>query len=845
MAATTETQHHHKHRHSKRRRSSRRRRNFNSDDSDVDSLTEELDQIGRLNLNINLNLASYISKDSFNLPNLPNMPNMPNLPNLPTFELSKIQEFPKEFSRYVSSYIDATKNYYSNGGNSTVVDDGTVNGDTDVETADTHEQQRLVNSIKTVLSTRIQMNKFLNDLKLGVNISTAIDRLQPLTDIIHETIFLPAEDISDFEDDYDVENGNKEEIIEEITEPVGVGQIVNQDQPLLNEIVKPESHSSTYKKRSRRKQLIDSADDSGTQTSDLDNIDGLTLEQIKALTDLNSLEDFSKEELLRTRIHQIQNLNNITQKAKNKLVTRLMMGNYYKYVNEKLLKENKSELLPSKLKRQKLVLNNEIDQNDGDSTTVEDTPSATKTTVRSPIIQEEEMEVEPVAEIPQNVFITEQFNDEEDIEETDDDEVDEEPSFHDPPFNTIMGCPHYQRNCKLECPTCLKWYPCRFCHDSEVTTHKLVRSEVKHILCMKCNTPQNPETNYCMNCESELAYYFCNKCVLYDNDHTKDIYHCDKCGICRLGLGIDKDYFHCDEYLREKHKCLSNTTHCDCPICNEYLFTSVHKVVFMKCGHSIHQHCYDELVKHSYKCPICKKTIVNVETQFRLLDQEIAQSPLPSPYNAWRCIISCNDCKGKSNTSYHVLGLKCKYCKSYNTNQLKLIKPEEEEEDEEINADDEESRTTSFDINLMRSVRTNLSSNFRIDEQSIHDENSGYEDENEDGDVADDEDERMEEQTPASPSSDNRYLVNFRRLTSSVTSSHGKDTHSQSNISYITSIFQNFINNATTSRRGNAAAAASVTKTNDATLTSTNATASSTSRNEEAFDSDYDFIGGF
>ena len=33
------------------------------------------------------------------------------------------------------------------------------------------------------------MDKFLNDLKLGVNITTAIDRLQPLTDVINETIF--------------------------------------------------------------------------------------------------------------------------------------------------------------------------------------------------------------------------------------------------------------------------------------------------------------------------------------------------------------------------------------------------------------------------------------------------------------------------------------------------------------------------------------------------------------------------------------------------------------------------------------------------------------------------------
>ena len=41
------------------------------------------------------------------------------------------------------------------------------------------------------------------------------------------------------------------------------------------------------------------------------------------------------------------------------------------------------------------------------------------------------------------------------------------------------------------------------------------------------------------------------------------------------------------------------------------------------------------------------KTITNVESQYRILDVEIAQSPLPEPYNNWRCIISCNDCGGK------------------------------------------------------------------------------------------------------------------------------------------------------------------------------------------------------
>ena len=47
----------------------------------------------------------------------------------------------------------------------------------------------------------------------------------------------------------------------------------------------------------------------------------------------------------------------------------------------------------------------------------------------------------------------------------------------------------------------------------------------------------------------------------------------------------------------------------------------------MKCGHSIHEQCYSKFTKFSSKCPICK-TITNVESQYRILDVEIAQKPI-------------------------------------------------------------------------------------------------------------------------------------------------------------------------------------------------------------------------
>lgn len=83
-------------------------------------------------------------------------------------------------------------------------------------------------------------------------------------------------------------------------------------------------------------------------------------------------------------------------------------------------------------------------------------------------------------------------------------------------------------------------------------------------------------------------------------------------------------------------------------------------------------------MKTSYRCPTCARTIINMESQFRALDVEIESQPLPVPYAGWRCLISCNDCSAKSNVQFHFLGLKCDNCASYNTSQVRVIRPEEE-----------------------------------------------------------------------------------------------------------------------------------------------------------------------
>ena len=255
----------------------------------------------------------------------------------------------------------------------------------------------------------------------------------------------------------------------------------------------------------------------------------------------------------------------------------------------------------------------------------------------------------------------------------------------------VFGCRHYQRKVKLQCSTCHRWYTCRFCHD-EREDHFLIRKETEHMLCMLCRCSQ-PAADECVRCGERMAWYYCDICKLWDDDTEKSIYHCHECGICRVGRGLGKDYFHCkvrrlqsDDLpvinpghvqlilanvrpktcgvcmsisIADSHKCIERSTDCDCPICGEYMFTSPETVVFMPCGHSIHHKCYHEHMKSSYRCPICSRSIVNMEAQFRNLDRAIDSQPMPANFRDTKAVVCCNDCCAKSSVPYHWLGLKC------------------------------------------------------------------------------------------------------------------------------------------------------------------------------------------
>lgn len=346
------------------------------------------------------------------------------------------------------------------------------------------------------------------------------------------------------------------------------------------------------------------------------------------------------ENAVRQQIREIQKLN-LTDKSRDRRIQRLMTANYYRTTHTPIPESDEDDDDKEKSSEE------EYGESESESESDEDMPTSSA-----------------------NLHVT---------------DADRVPTFcperEDLGDELFLGCEHYQRGCKVECSTCKKWYTCRLCHDAQ-ESHKLIRPETKHMLCMHCGLAQAAAQD-CAGCGETLARYYCSKCKLWDDECGKAIYHCDDCGLCRIGEGLGKDFFHCKTCnvcmsiaLQDQHRCIEHSTECGCPICGEYMFTSTETVVFMLCGHSIHQKCYQEYTRTSYKCPTCSRSVVNMATQFRILDNEIENQPMPPPYDAWRSIIVCNDCQAKSNVAFHFLGLKCANCGSYNTSQHKQIKPE-------------------------------------------------------------------------------------------------------------------------------------------------------------------------
>ncbi|CAN6676954.1 unnamed protein product [Malus baccata var. baccata] len=230
------------------------------------------------------------------------------------------------------------------------------------------------------------------------------------------------------------------------------------------------------------------------------------------------------------------------------------------------------------------------------------------------------------------------------------------------------GCKHYRRRCQIRAPCCNEIHPCRHCHNEATSMlsnpfdrHELVRYEVAKV---------------CTNCGVSMGEYFCDICKFYDDDTTKEQFHCNDCGICRIG-GRDK-FFHCKKCgscysirLRDNHLCVENSMRHHCPICYEFLFDSLKDTTVMKCGHTMHRECYNEMMQRDkYCCPICSKSVIDMSRTWQRIDEEIEATVMPEDYRYKKVWILCNDCNDTTEVYFHIIGQKCNHCNSYNTRTI-------------------------------------------------------------------------------------------------------------------------------------------------------------------------------
>ncbi|XP_011304250.1 RING finger and CHY zinc finger domain-containing protein 1 [Fopius arisanus] len=174
------------------------------------------------------------------------------------------------------------------------------------------------------------------------------------------------------------------------------------------------------------------------------------------------------------------------------------------------------------------------------------------------------------------------------------------------------GCSHYRRKSQLVTPCCNKVYTCRFCHDEE-ETHTLNRKAITELVCISCRIRQ-PVGITCKYCGQRFGRYSCLKCNLFD-DEDKGQFHCDACGICRVGG--DYNFFHCATcniclpvQRIDNHKCVENVSRDNCPVCLEDLHTSRIACHIPNCGHLIHTTCYNQLTNSGHNtCPTCLVSI--------------------------------------------------------------------------------------------------------------------------------------------------------------------------------------------------------------------------------------------
>lgn len=214
-----------------------------------------------------------------------------------------------------------------------------------------------------------------------------------------------------------------------------------------------------------------------------------------------------------------------------------------------------------------------------------------------------------------------------------------------------LHCTHYEKNCSrffFEC--CGVFDPCHRCHQARGCKVKPPR--ISSIQCSSCGKDQ-PPSDRCINPACQLsqlgfARSHCGTCKIWT---AAEIHHCDACGFCRVGKKEHLHHCHnCEAcFIRkdnEPHMCskipLSEAV---CPCCLDPIHTAqLSSTVLPNCGHVLHIACMKESLKNKeYRCPTCRKSMIDMESSWQKRKMLIASNPIPKNFFVYRPgeIVSC------------------------------------------------------------------------------------------------------------------------------------------------------------------------------------------------------------
>lgn len=105
-------------------------------------------------------------------------------------------------------------------------------------------------------------------------------------------------------------------------------------------------------------------------------------------------------------------------------------------------------------------------------------------------------------------------------------------------------------------------------------------------------------------------------------------------------------------------QCVENVSRANCPVCLEDIHTSRIPCHIPMCGHLLHRTCFEQLLQAGhYACPICQTSLMDMTQLWKYLDQQVANTPMPSEYRDYIVYILCKDCHKVNSIIYGDTGL--------------------------------------------------------------------------------------------------------------------------------------------------------------------------------------------